>query len=204
VTGNVEAKTLDLSGATKIAGNVKAGEFHAKGSCTVTGGVAAETFDVNGAASVGRSVKAGTFRATGAFSVGGGVDAKSFFASGGFGVEGDIKAERVEIEINGHAKARAISGTDIRVKLGPSSSSGGCSVAVCGAGVGVVVTTGEHILEADSISGDDIALEATRAKRVKGKRVKIGAGCEIERVEYTESIEMHEKATVTKQERVSR
>jgi len=55
---------------------------------------------------------------------------------------------------------------------------------------------GLGILETELIEGHDILLEWTRAKTVRGKQIVIGEGCEIERVEYSESLEVDESARV--------
>ena len=43
---------------------------------------------------------------------------------------------------------------------------------------------------------DDISLEATDAQIVRGTRVKVGNGCRIDTVEYSESLEVSPRATV--------
>ncbi|MBI3459687.1 hypothetical protein HY009_01955 [Candidatus Acetothermia bacterium] len=51
-------------------------------------------------------------------------------------------------------------------------------------------------VEADTIEGDEIYLENTRARMVRGKKVTIGEGCEVETVEYKESLEVTDGANV--------
>jgi cytoskeletal protein CcmA (bactofilin family) len=54
-------------------------------------------------------------------------------------------------------------------------------------------------VEADTIEGDEIFLENTRARIVRGKKITIGEGCEIETVEYTESLDISPSAQVKQQ-----
>ncbi|GBC75956.1 hypothetical protein HRbin07_00148 [bacterium HR07] len=61
---------------------------------------------------------------------------------------------------------------------------------------------GSGFLEADTIEGDEIFLENTKARVVRGKKVQIGEGCEIESVEYSESFEVAPGARVKEQRRV--
>lgn len=221
VDGDVEAKSVQVSGSTKIDGSVKAVEFEASGSLSISGGVEAERFVCKGAGNLGGDLKAGRVEWRGACKVDGGVEADEFSAKGGFAIAGDLSAKKVDIVVNGRCEARKIKGGDIVVKLGESVSGvavssvarggvGGVAVAFGGGfaygggsagavAVGGSVSSsggGEHILDADSIEGDDISLEATRAKKVKGKRVTLGAGCEIETVEYSASLKVEEGATV--------
>ena len=48
----------------------------------------------------------------------------------------------------------------------------------------------------DTIEGDEIELDGVRAKRVSGKNVRIRRNCEIDRVEFSDSLEIEEGAVV--------
>jgi hypothetical protein len=48
----------------------------------------------------------------------------------------------------------------------------------------------------ETIEADEIDLVATTAKMVRGREVKIGAGCDLARVEYSESLTVDPKAKV--------
>lgn len=225
VDGNVEAGTIRCSGSATIDGNVKATDFQANGSSTVSGNIVAETIAVSGAMHAGGYVHAQSFSARGAFNIGDDVEAKTFSAHGGFGVDGSIKADEVEIELNDRASAKAIAAKTVSVKRGASAGATGVSggsadasatatarggIAIGGSGgiaIGGSVSGGssnqERVLEVDTIEADDIALEATHAKLVKGKRVEIGPECRIDRVVYSETIAVDKDAAVTKQEKSS-
>jgi hypothetical protein len=55
------------------------------------------------------------------------------------------------------------------------------------------------IFEADCVEGEDIYLEYSKVKRVKGENIKIGPGCEINRVEYCGSFEADGRSTIGEQ-----
>lgn len=57
-------------------------------------------------------------------------------------------------------------------------------------------------LEVETIEGDEIDLEGTKAELVRGKTVVIGAGCEIERVEYSGALTVDKAAKVGEQVKV--
>ncbi|MGD0088649.1 MAG: hypothetical protein ABSE73_01900 [Planctomycetota bacterium] len=216
VAGDVEARSIRLSGAATINGDVKAGVLETSGAGTVAGRIVADELTTSGSLTARRSIKAGTFDARGAFSTGGDVEAKTTFrARGGFAVDGRIKAKEIEIELNGRCRAKALEAPKISVKRSGSfsGSSGGAaiSVSITGAGAtgGVNVVSGgssgsEGTLEVETIEGDTVSLEATHAECVTGKRVQIGAGCEIQRVEYTVELKVDEKAKVEKSEKVGK
>ncbi|MEC3633215.1 hypothetical protein P9205_19595, partial [Bacillus velezensis] len=52
------------------------------------------------------------------------------------------------------------------------------------------------MLSAELIEGDAVYLEYTEADIVRGKRVEIGPGCKIGKIEYQTSCKSHEKSTV--------
>ena len=55
---------------------------------------------------------------------------------------------------------------------------------------------------AESIEGDEISIEYTSAKTVTGKDVKIGEGCEIELLQYSENAEISPKAKIGRCEKI--
>jgi hypothetical protein len=57
-------------------------------------------------------------------------------------------------------------------------------------------------LHTSQIEGDEILLEDTTADIVRGKRVEIGPGCNIESVEYSESLRVVDGATVRNRSRI--
>ena len=55
---------------------------------------------------------------------------------------------------------------------------------------------GHSELVADIIEGDDIYLENTHAKVVRGNNITLGPGCEIAFVEYKNDFKQDKEATV--------
>ncbi|MBR0084959.1 MAG: hypothetical protein IJL97_00250, partial [Lachnospiraceae bacterium] len=58
------------------------------------------------------------------------------------------------------------------------------------------IPIGHKYVTIGEIEGDDIDIEYVHAKTVRGKCVIIGDGCEIDRLEYTDSINISDKAVV--------
>jgi len=57
-------------------------------------------------------------------------------------------------------------------------------------------------LSAGIIEGDDIFLEATQAKIVRGRHVVIGEGCSIELVEYKDSFRQQNNGSVKENRKI--
>lgn len=171
IAGNVAATSLSVSGTATISGNVKAGTMSVSGTSDVRGNVQADIFKVAGSATVTGRVDAQRVEIKGTTKIGGDVQAEVFDAQGVFSVNGLLNAGNVSIRLYGGSDARDIGGERIEVALGTAW--------------GWIPFFGERNLTADSIEGDVVILENTRAKVVRGHDVRIGAGCEIDLVEYT-------------------
>lgn len=171
VTGNVTASNLSISGTGTINGNVRAGQMSVSGSGDVRGNVQADILKVTGSATMTGRVDAQRIEIKGTAKIGGDVQAEVFDAQGVFSVGGLLNAGNITIRLYGGCDAHDIGGDRIDVALGKTWS--------------WIPFWGERNLTADTIEGDVVTLENTRAKVVRGHDVRIGAGCEIDLVEYT-------------------
>jgi cytoskeletal protein CcmA (bactofilin family) len=203
VSGDLEAATIVIAGSCMMEGAVKAGAFAASGAFVVGRDLEAKTLRGSGTGEVGGDVRAETLKLSGRLNAGGTVKAReatiSGFAecggnleadqlrlSGAFDVGGSVIGRRIEIALAGRSQASEIIAPEIAVRraswrwrlldLGRRRSSA--------------------LLTAETIEGDRIHLEATRAGTVRGRQVTIGPGCRIEVVEYSESLHMDPQAEV--------
>ena len=62
--------------------------------------------------------------------------------------------------------------------------------------------TNQSVAVSSSIEGDEIAIECVECPRVTGRVVAIGKGCNIELVQYSETIEISDEAKVGMTEKV--
>jgi cytoskeletal protein CcmA (bactofilin family) len=215
ITGDLKAEELRISGAGKVEGNVEATQVSVSGGASFSGSVVADEMSVSGAARIGGDAKvkelkcSGTFRVTGSVAaeyvkvsghihVGGDLEAEIFKASGGFTIEGLLSADKVEVRLGGKCSAREIGGEKIEILRGGFRERGilldGLVRMFSGGGIAE--------LKASSIEGDDVEIEETTADAVRGKRIKLGPGCHIGTVEYSETIEVHAGAKVDKQTKI--
>jgi len=186
IEGKVKTKQMKTAGACKIIGDVQAKELKAAGSCSIEGKVQADLFKSSGSGSVLKSVTAKEVELAGACKVGGDVEADHFTSHGSIDIGGLLSADEIQIKLGGRSKVREIGGERIEVRR---YGKGWRSIINFGG-------WGLGSLEAETIEGDEIYLEATKAKVVRGKKVVIGEDCEIDTVEYEESIDVHESSTV--------
>lgn len=203
VQGNLKCESMTCSGAAKVLGdilclgdvgisgsfqcegNVQAKEISASGSCEVGGSLSGDSLRISGSTKIGGGIHMGQVKCSGSVMVEGDVEGDTVKLCGKTEIKGLLNAETVEISASGLSEIGDIGGTNIFVKedgsrhvfvfFGPS----------CSRSMGLRVNT---------IEGDTVELENTTAKVVRGKRVIIGHGCRIERVEYSEHFEAAEGA----------
>lgn len=169
--GKVTAKTVSVSGTATFNGDVQTNELIVSGTTELRGGLGVQLLKVNGSCTITGSVNAQRIEVRGTTKIGGDVQAEVFDAQGVFSVGGLLNAGTVKVRLYGGCDARDIGGERIDVALGKPWA--------------FLPFFGERNLTADTIEGDVVILENTRAKVVRGGDVRIGNGCEIDLVEYT-------------------
>lgn len=188
VVGSAEfADGLSVSGTGHMDGCVGGGRLSVSGSLHIGGDIQVNEAAVSGSMHVGGSLAAKTARISGELTVGGDCGADTFRAEGGLRIDGLLNADTVELRLHPfHNRIREIGGGSIRVEQGHRA-------------LGVLLHAfvgSDFILTADTIEGDEVWLEHTKAAVVRGKRVTIGPGCEIGRVEYDENLQTDGDAKV--------
>ena len=166
-----------------------AGEVRSSGSSKVTGSITCESLSCSGAVkcegsilSRGRIHSSGAMKVSGSLEggevdVSGGLEAEAVRISGMAGIPGLLNAETVEIAADRGIRIGSIGGGSIRIYQPQQKSLLGLFRSSC------------SCAQAGDIEGDDVDLEYTQADVVRGRRVRIGEGCSIGRVEYSESLD---------------
>ncbi|CAG7631633.1 hypothetical protein PAESOLCIP111_03318 [Paenibacillus solanacearum] len=175
ITGDLKAEEVRVFGDMKLEGSGKYGDFKCRGIARINGDLTGENLDLEGE-----------------MTVDGDCEAEVFCAKGAFEIEGLLNAGVVDITLYGSCRAKEIGGEMIKV----GKRNGLRSLLYPFLPVLALKLT------ADVIEGDDIYLVNTKAKVVRGKRVTIGQGCEIELVEYKEQFEPHQGAKINESKQI--
>lgn len=210
ISGDVECETLKVSGAADGRGSLKADKVTVSGSLVYAGEVEAQDMRVSGSGKLGSSARVGTLTISGSaqvdgdltgetvkmsgfLDVGGDCQAERFSAEGGFSIDGLLNAGAVDVTLWGACRAREIGGEAIMVRFGRGSLR---------RFVAMFVPQMDVRLTCESIEGDDVRLEHTSARVVRGGTVVLGPGCEIGLVEYTGSYDAPADAKVKEARKV--
>lgn len=173
VQGTLAAETVTVSGTATFHSNVRASTVTVSGTAELRGDLSTDLLKVAGSATILGRLDAQRVEVRGSAKIDGDVQAETFDAQGVFAVGGLLNADSVSIRLYGGCDAHDIGGGRIDVQLAKKWT--------------FLPFLGERNLTADTIEGDVVCLENTRAKVVRGGDVRIGAGCEIDLVEYTTS-----------------
>lgn len=190
IAGSADVGELRISGSGRIEGDVRGGTLHASGSCHVQGSVRVGELSISGSVQVRQDVHAQSVKFLGFVQIGGQVEVERFYASGAFRVEKLLSADVIEAKLRGNCYAGEMGGGKIDVRKQQERWWFSRWFR------------GSEQLETTNIEADEIYLEATVAKTVRGKRVTIGPECRIERVEYSESLQIDPKSVVKEQMKV--
>ncbi|MCL6444191.1 MAG: bactofilin [Alicyclobacillus sp.] len=185
IHGDVECVNCHMEGVSEIAGHVKAIKVNMNGKAKVLGDVVAEHIEVEGATRItGTCRAAGSLMIRGSSTIGGvsahkltldGVmrvkgacEAETFNGKGGFRIDGLLNADTIQMEICRDSSVNEIGCERIRVEHALSSK----------------LFQRSRRLTVQTIEGDEIYLESTKAKTVRGNQVTLGPGTEVDVVEY--------------------
>ncbi len=216
VSGDVRAERMKTAGSCAIEGDVHADEVKIAGTQTIEGSLKAKEITSAGSLKVAEDVEAEKFLSRGGFEIGGLLSAEEIKIELGGGKVTEIGGTRIEVRRRGGAfwGWRRAPRVHIHLERGPEGLSetlesifeelghiGEEVERAVGLGQAFGWSRGSGYLEADTIEGDEIFLENTRARVVRGKKVQIGEGCEIELIEYSESLEIAPGAQVKEQKK---
>jgi cytoskeletal protein CcmA (bactofilin family) len=210
VDGDLDCIELRSDGVFRVAGSVRSNAGWMNGSAHVNADFRSDTIDVSGDIRVDGSMFVDSITTDGRLVVKGSVKSENIVASGQVKVEGDCSSETFDLkgaftvedtlnagDLNAHiywsSSAKDICGEKIHVKKGRDNNLIDAFAVLLNP-----LNFYKAQLKVETIEGDDIELEQTTAKVVRGNTVIIGDGCKIDLVEYKDNFKMVPKASVGK------
>ena len=191
--GQIEAEEdAKVSGSLKLDGGMKAKVVHVSGAVKCCDLEGSEEVHLSGGAEIGGRLSGGDVHVSGGLRVDEGIEAETFRLSGSMDCKGLINAENVEISLyRSYSTAQAIGGASVVVKVGARTSG-----SVLSALFNNRLASAGTLTVKETIEADDVALVNTRCPLVTGARVTIGKGCKIDKVCYSEALEVDPDAEV--------
>ena len=191
--------TFKISGASSFSGTVKANYVGVSGSFSCGGDLVIEDkLSLAGSAKCKGNVKGNFLSIAGALKAGGDVEGEKVRVDGILDCDGLLNAEDIEIKFERGMEIGSIGGSKIiifpRKPIKVISKLPLFSALVKGSSTGVSVGS--------AIEGDEIALEGVTCPRVTGRVVAIERGCNIDLVQYSETVEISPDAKVGRTEKI--
>ena len=175
----------EICGSMKAESDVSMADLEVDGSLSVNGSLTAGNVEIDGTLSVSGSLTANDVEIDGVLNAEGEVQAECFKAEGTVKIMGLLNAETVELTVSGEDLIDSIGGGRVTVRPGKS-------------GFSLFRRKRPHLIS-DLIEADEIDLENTDCRVVRGVSVRIGPECVIDRVEYSGTLEIDPAAAVREQ-----
>lgn len=189
VKGDVECTDFKCSGVSRVNGSIKAESILINGVNNVNGDIKCKELTVEGSLNVAHGVSAEKIQIYGALKVNYELNSEIFISRGGFTINGLLNAETIDINLYTKCRAREIGGQSINVCKDNTNNTNFFEKILETIGIPTK-------LFVETIEGDDIYIEHTNAKIVRGNNVKIGPGSNIDIVEYKDKFEKSENTNV--------
>lgn len=186
ITGNLTVKNSLIADRLKIAGNLTTGinasikHSSLYGDINIDGNFVGEKISARGFLTVKANCNADTFKSKCVFKI-----------------NGLLNADEIDMELYGNSSIREIGGEKITIKKGSKS--------IFHKLFGTFMMPNNLYngnLTTDLIEGDELYLESTKAKIVRGKNVIIGPGCDIDLLEYSEKFNQLNDAVVKEKRKI--
>lgn len=190
VDGDVQTKRIRISGTAKVNGMLATAEGRVDGQLSILDDALVQQLKVAGMFKAGGMLRGEVLNVHGGVTVGGDCELEEYKVDGKFHIAGLLNAERIEAFLHGECEAKEIGGQTIRIRKRKASLFNPLQLFIT------------PRLTTESVEGDDVELECTTAKVVRGKNVNIGSDCEIDLVEFTGTYAEHKSAKVKESRRV--
>ena len=190
INGNIDCINLKIYGEGEIDGDLKAtSKVNIKGHTAFRGNLEAKNVKIQGEVEINGELIANEAVISGNININNDCNAEIFTLEGGLTIDGLLNADILKMNLYWPSKVHEIGGSEITIKKEAKLSFLGLKDKIMPSEVNKKLT-------ADIIEGDDIYLENTQAKVVRGNNITIGSGCKIELVEYKDNFKKDERADI--------
>jgi cytoskeletal protein CcmA (bactofilin family) len=180
VYGNLKCTSCAVSGTLDVEKDLETGQAKVSGNLTIGGNLKVQELKSFGETKVSGSVAGENVQLEGGFNIKGNCEAEQLNVKGVFRIGGLVNAETVSLALHSRCEVKEIGGERIDIRR----ADGNMLKKLFGS-LFLPADFYEGTLAAESIEGDDIYIEHTKVRVVRGANVTIGPGCTVERVEYT-------------------
>ena len=197
VEGKTKAAKGKVNGSADFNDNIEFDSLVVMGKSSSSGDSKIKNLKIEGQMKIAKNLTADEVNVFGILNVKGNCNSEFFKTKGAFTVNGMLNAGTIDIEIYGKCTANEIGGEKITVIKGKKNYFDKIIKSLFSS-----FNFFDSRLIANVIEGDEIYLENTKAKIVRGDSVEIGPGCEIELVEFKNKFQKNDDSVVKENKKV--
>ena len=186
--GDIICNKLDVSGVLKNSKNIQCEEFKVSGVLKSSESLQAQSINVSGVATIGKNIKSQKIFGEGYIKVKEEIESEKIDLQGNIICEWLINCEDFYLFTEGESKIGEIGATNIEICGGEKSRN------IFNIFIPKRIKNNHAYIKV--IEGDNIKLSNCDVDIVRGKNIVIGENCKINKVEYSESIDINELSKV--------
>jgi len=197
IHGNVKARTAKLTGTGDFKGNLEVEELKIVGNINIDKDAIVKEFKISGEVEVKGNASIEKANIFGFLDISGECNTENFILKGPFKIGGLLNAGNIDIETHSKCHVKEIGGEKISIRRGTDTifkKAFKIFNVLKDSYLGQLIT--------DSIEGDEIYIEYVKAKVVRGDNIEVGPGCEIDLIEYKNTLKQHETSSVGNKRKV--
>ena len=220
IYGNLEAEKIVSRGSLSVDNNVRSIALKSYGSLKVGKDLTAEDIYLAGSSEIKNDLEAESFVSRGSFSIEElltadkidvwlGSKNRASEVGGGVieitkrGLPLDLNSEKIKDGVENLERGLDRLGDKLGFNLDLDEEKISSGITKFGKKINYYVKEiGNGRFESSLIEGDEVILEGVKSETVRGSHVQIGEDCVIDKVEFSDTIEIDEGATVKKTERL--
>lgn len=186
IKGNLKAGNLKVNGNLYVNGSCEIDELIVNGDCKVDCNIKCNNVTIRGDLKLRKNLYAKEIKIYGDSKIEGNIECEAITIQGAINCNGLLNAENVYIYPRGIAYCKEIGATNIEIVKPKDISFFKFKISWDARGS----------FKGDLIEGDFIKLENVVVKDVRGKDISLISNCEIDSIEYTESLDVSKDSTV--------
>ena len=180
---SIDTDELNVEGILKVGENLKVLKGIISGVVKSDKNTLAKNLEVNGILKT-QNLEVENINVLGNLFVKNNCQSEEFYLNGKIVINGLLSAEKVNIKAENFSKIKEVGGSDIRIEGLEDKK------------WDKFIFWKKKEIKVELIEGDTVFLENVTCNLIRGKKVKIGKGCKIKKIEYSDEAILNEKSKI--------
>ncbi|MEF9992620.1 MAG: polymer-forming cytoskeletal protein [Paraclostridium sp.] len=187
IHGNIICNKFSVSGNGIVTGNIDSEKFSTSGNCKIEGDINSKELNTSGSLKCLKSINSDKVNVSGVLKVLSDIECEDVYIDGVINCGGFLNCENFDLRIEGKSTIDEIGASTVNISY---------ERRLLQSIFNLLIPKKLYRLTVNSIEGDNIQLENSYVKIIRGKNIKIGADCNIDTIEYSGTIEVDDRSKV--------